>query len=48
MTAPPEPKKVLATFTVNGEPREVAFPLHKTLFEVLREERSAATARRAS
>ena len=33
-----EPKKVLATFHVNGEPHEVAFPPHKTLLEVLREE----------
>ena len=33
-----EPSKVLATFTVNGEPHEVAFPPHKTLLEVLREE----------
>ena len=33
-----EPGKVLATFTVNGEPHEVAFPPHKTLLEVLREE----------
>ena len=38
MTAQREPQKVLATFTVNGEPREVAFPPHKTLLEVLREE----------
>jgi len=38
MTVPQEPKKILATFQVNGEPREVAFPLHKTLLEVLREE----------
>ena len=38
MTAPPEPRKVLATFTVNGEPHEIAFPPHKTLLEVLREE----------
>ncbi|MFY9344356.1 MAG: (2Fe-2S)-binding protein [Planctomycetota bacterium] len=30
--------KVLATFTVNGEPHEVAFVPHKTLLEVLREE----------
>ena len=33
-----ETKKVLATFQVNGEPREVAFVPHKTLLEVLREE----------
>ncbi len=33
-----EPRKVLATFTVNGEPHEVAFLPHKTLLEVLREE----------
>lgn len=33
-----EPKKVLATFRVNGEPHEVAFLPHKTLLEVLREE----------
>ncbi len=33
-----EPKKTLATFQVNGEPHEVAFPPHKTLLEVLREE----------
>ena len=33
-----EPGKVLATFTVNGEPHEVAFAPHKTLLEVLREE----------
>jgi aerobic-type carbon monoxide dehydrogenase small subunit (CoxS/CutS family) len=31
-------KKVLATFSVNGEPHEVAFAPHKTLLEVLREE----------
>lgn len=37
MTVPPEPKNNLATFTMNGEPREVPFPLHKTLLEVLRE-----------
>ncbi len=30
--------KVLATFRVNGEPHELAFPPHKTLLEVLREE----------
>jgi aerobic-type carbon monoxide dehydrogenase small subunit (CoxS/CutS family) len=30
--------KVLATFNVNGEEREVAFSPHKTLLEVLREE----------
>jgi aerobic-type carbon monoxide dehydrogenase small subunit (CoxS/CutS family) len=30
--------KVLATFHVNGEPHELAFPPHKTLLEVLREE----------
>jgi carbon-monoxide dehydrogenase small subunit len=35
MTAP---NKVLATLDVNGEPHEVAFPPHKTLLEVLREE----------
>lgn len=33
-----EPAKVLATFSVNGEPNEVAFAPHKTLLEVLREE----------
>lgn len=33
-----DPKKVLATFSVNGEPHEVAFAPHKTLLEVLREE----------
>jgi carbon-monoxide dehydrogenase small subunit len=33
-----EPGKVLATFSVNGEPHEVAFAPHKTLLEVLREE----------
>lgn len=33
-----EPRKVLATFHVNGEPHEVAFAPHKTLLEVLREE----------
>ena len=33
-----EPGKTLATFTVNGEPHEVAFAPHKTLLEVLREE----------
>jgi carbon-monoxide dehydrogenase small subunit len=33
-----DPKKVLATFAVNGEPHEVAFAPHKTLLEVLREE----------
>jgi carbon-monoxide dehydrogenase small subunit len=33
-----DPKKVLATFRVNGEPHEVAFAPHKTLLEVLREE----------
>ncbi len=33
-----EPDKVLATFSVNGEPCEVAFVPHKTLLEVLREE----------
>lgn len=33
-----EPAKVLATFSVNGEPHEVAFAPHKTLLEVLREE----------
>lgn len=33
-----EPKKVLATFRVNGEPHEVAFLPHKTLLEVLRED----------
>mgnify|MGYP000106056748 CR=1 FL=1 len=38
MTAPSLPKKVLATFHVNGEPHEVAFVPHKTLLEVLREE----------
>ncbi len=38
MTEPPEQKKTLATFSVNGEPIEVAFPPHKTLLEVLREE----------
>lgn len=32
------PNKVLATLLVNGEPHEVAFPPHKTLLEVLREE----------
>jgi aerobic-type carbon monoxide dehydrogenase small subunit (CoxS/CutS family) len=31
-------RKVLATFTVNGEPQEVAFAPHKTLLEVLRED----------
>ncbi len=40
MTAPGNPAKVLATFHVNGEPHEVAFPPHKTLLEVLREELS--------
>ena len=30
--------KVLLTFNVNGEEREVAFSPHKTLLEVLREE----------
>lgn len=29
--------KVLTTFTVNGEPHEVAFAPHETLLEVLRE-----------
>lgn len=38
MTSPRLPKKVLATFQVNGEPNEVAFLPHKTLLEVLREE----------
>lgn len=33
-----EPNKVLETFSVNGEPHEVAFLPHKTLLEVLREE----------
>lgn len=33
-----EPTKVLATFSVNGDPHEVAFLPHKTLLEVLREE----------
>ncbi|MFK7739710.1 MAG: (2Fe-2S)-binding protein [Planctomycetota bacterium] len=33
-----QPKKMLATFDVNGEPQEVAFAPHKTLLEVLREE----------
>jgi aerobic-type carbon monoxide dehydrogenase small subunit (CoxS/CutS family) len=33
-----EPKKLLATFQVNGEGHEVAFLPHKTLLEVLREE----------
>jgi aerobic-type carbon monoxide dehydrogenase small subunit (CoxS/CutS family) len=33
-----EPNKTLAKFQVNGEPHEVAFPPHKTLLEVLREE----------
>ena len=34
----PEPQKVLATFTVNGEPQQCAFAPHKTLLEVLRED----------
>ncbi|MCA8949799.1 MAG: (2Fe-2S)-binding protein [Planctomycetes bacterium] len=38
MTEAGNTNKVLATFTVNGEPREVAFAPHKTLLEVLREE----------
>jgi aerobic-type carbon monoxide dehydrogenase small subunit (CoxS/CutS family) len=38
MTVPPETKKTLATFSVNGESHEVAFAPHKTLLEVLREE----------
>lgn len=32
------PGKTLVTLHVNGEPHEVAFPPHKTLLEVLREE----------
>ena len=34
----PAREKVLAAFTVNGEPVEVAFAPHKTLLEVLRED----------
>jgi carbon-monoxide dehydrogenase small subunit len=32
------PETALATLDVNGEPRTVAFPVHHTLLEVLREE----------
>lgn len=35
---PPPRRKIQATFTVNGEPCEVAFAPHKTLLEVLRED----------
>ena len=35
---PPPRRKIHATFTVNGEPCEVAFAPHKTLLEVLRED----------
>lgn len=35
---PPPRRKIQATFTVNGEPCDVAFAPHKTLLEVLRED----------
>ena len=31
-------RRVRGTFRVNGEPREILYPAHKTLLEVLREE----------